>query len=333
MVGFNEQTVDEYLHAHAGMREALAIAAQDDLKVEFLARGEYNVNYVCTHPASGQRLVFRVNLGSQMQLADQVGYEARALALLDPSGRTPKLYYVDSSKGFFGYGVLIESWFPGRALRYETDMQEAAQILADIHAVPVPVDHGLIEPKDPLRGMLEECTTMFEYYRGWSGAQQGIVARIDMWFTRAQRLVEVYAPGSRKHLINTELNAGNFLINEQGSNYLVDWEKPLIAEVEQDLAHFLAPTTTFWKTDTILNRQEAQGFLALYCQAVGDRFETSQILERLQPYMTLTCLRGLTWSAMALAQHYSRQRPVADDATLGKIKVYLTNDFLDRLDI
>ena len=50
-------------------------------------------------------------------------------------------------------------------------------------------------------------------------------------------------------MVNTELNSGNFLIDPQGVSSLVDWEKPLVSEPGQDLGHFLAPTTTFWKTD------------------------------------------------------------------------------------
>ena len=38
--------------------------------------------------------------------------------------------------------------------------------------------------------------------------------------------------------------------NSKEDSYIIDWEKALIGECEQDLAHFLAPTTTFWKTDT-----------------------------------------------------------------------------------
>ena len=50
--------------------------------------------------------------------------------------------------------------------------------------------------------------------------------------------------------INTELNSTNFLIGGEGKpNYLIDWEKPLFGDPAQDLGHFLAPTTTFWKTE------------------------------------------------------------------------------------
>ena len=57
--------------------------------------------------------------------------------------------------------------------------------------------------------------------------------------------------------INTELNSTNFLINGGTyDNFLIDWEKPLYGDPAQDLGHFLAPTTTFWKTDVILSREE-----------------------------------------------------------------------------
>ena len=53
--------------------------------------------------------------------------------------------------------------------------------------------------------------------------------------------------------INTELNSTNFLVDDSGFVRLVDWEKPLYGDPAQDLGHLLAPTTTFWKTDTVLS--------------------------------------------------------------------------------
>lgn len=64
--------------------------------------------------------------------------------------------------------------------------------------------------------------------------------------------------------INTELNSTNFLVNDRDDNekeaYLVDWEKPLYGDPAQDLGHFLAPTTTFWKTDVILDQEQMDAF-------------------------------------------------------------------------
>ena len=71
-----------------------------------------------------------------------------------------------------------------------------------------------------------------------------------------------------------ELNSTNFLIGGEGKpNYLIDWEKPLFGDPAQDLGHFLAPTTTFWKTDVILKEEEIENFLNEYLKCVGARFD------------------------------------------------------------
>ena len=76
--------------------------------------------------------------------------------------------------------------------------------------------------------------------------------------------------------INTELNSTNFLIGGEGKpNYIIDWEKPLFGDPAQDLGHFLAPTTTFWKTDVILREEEIENFLNEYLKCemcIRDRF-------------------------------------------------------------
>ena len=93
-------------------------------------------------------------------------------------------------------------------------------------------------------------------------------------------------------------------------SYLVDWEKPLLSEPAQDLGHFLVPTTTFWKTDVILTAAEVGDFVRMYLKAVDGRMDTSTIKERLPLFFTVTCLRGISWCAMALREYlHSRCLP------------------------
>lgn len=336
-----EQKIAAYLRESPAVHEALHIASEDtcSLRVSTLARGEYNANYLVSYPKTNEQYVFRINLSSQMKLAHQIAYEARALVLLEESRRTPRLFFVDESKAHFEQGILIEQWLPGRSLRYESDQHEAAAIFADIHALAVPANHDLVQPENPFVHLVEECQTMFAVYRAWPGAEKETITQIDRWFERAEDLMNDYstyvqqsAACSRKHFINTEVNSGNFLINKQGASFLVDWEKPLVGDVEQDLAHFLAPTTTFWKTDVVFSRAEQQDFLRWYGRAIDGRFEFTVDSTLLDAYLTLTCLRGITWSAMALAQHLSHERPVADSYTLTKIKTFLAHGFLDMIE-
>lgn len=328
----NAQAVSSYLHASEELCEIFGITNACDLDVQLLARGQYNENYTFQDPTSGKRFVFRVNLGSQMHLEDQITYEAHALELLASSGRTPRVYYVDDSKGFFGRGILVEEYLSGQPLCYERDLVEAAHILADIHSVSVHVDHQLFEPESPLQAIVDECEAMFSYYRSWEGADRTTIERIDRWFTVASEKACVPKRAKTAHIINTELNSGNFLINPGKKGYLIDWEKPLIGEPEQDIAHFLVPTTTFFRTDTILTKAERDQFVSQYRAAVGGRFDTEQISTRLQDYCALSCLRGITWSAMALAQHKTEERNVADALIAEKIETYMTDIFLDAIE-
>lgn len=328
---FSENELYIYIE-ESHLKEALDIPREEKITLSLLGQGEYNLNYTFIHPLSGKKLVLRINTGSQMHLDNQIEYEYKALKLLESSGRTPKVYYVDNSRRKFPYGVLVMEFLEGRPLIYETDMQYAAECLADIHSVAVPKECHLISPENPFEAMVAECKEMAAVYLNWEHADEEVKTRICRLLEKAQKIVPKETVKGT-HIINTELNSGNFLIGgEGGGNYLIDWEKPLLGEVEQDLGHFLAPTTTFWKTDTILSAKEMEDFLCRYEKAVAGRFDVSKMRERFLVYLILTCLRGITWCAMAYVEYMSPDRALRNEFTFQKIKAYLTIDFLEAIE-
>ena len=134
-------------------------------------------------------------------------------------------------------------------------------------------------------------------------------------------------PCARPCVINTELNSGNFIINDdapQTLSRIIDWEKPVIADCEQDIAHFLVPTTTNWKTDTILSAAEIRAFLDEYARF---RAVDTQLL---RTYMQLNVLRGITWCAMAFVQ-YSHGEGARNVDTWKKIQEFLSIEYLTAL--
>ena len=135
---------------------------------------------------------------------------------------------------------------------------EAAECLADIHSVPVKETDGLISPSNPLQAILDECNQMVQtYYESDLGEEKKKVQIRRLLELGQEKINEIRDYSGYRCCINTELNSGNFLMNGAGKdNYLVDWEKPLYGDPVQDLGHFLAPTTTFWKTDVILTEEE-----------------------------------------------------------------------------
>lgn len=277
--------------------------------------------------------MLRLNIASQMHLENQIEYEYRALHFLEASGCTPRVYYLDAERVFLPYGVLVMEYLPGRALDYRTDLALAARCLARIHSLTPPDQTHFIRPKNTLGAMLDECGQMASVYLESPDGQPKTKAFIRRLLDIAAKLpLEEPKQPPRRCVANTELNSGNFLINgPKGPNYIIDWEKPLLSEPAQDLAHFLAPTTTFWKTDVILGPTEMETFVREYRLAAGQTNLTG-LEERLRLFLTMTCLRGITWCAMAWVEYRNPQKEIRNEFAHRKIQAYLTPAFLERIE-
>lgn len=296
------------------------------LSFSTLGQGEYNLNYVFNHPVTGRKLVLRINTGSQMHLADQISYEFSALQALASSGRTPTPLLCCPE-----YNLLVMEWLPGVPLDYTRDMDIAAGILADIHSVPVPADCRLLRPEAPALAIYEECLDMVQHYYDWEEADPQVIGLLKTLVEEIGRLPLSEGSDAPLCITNTELNSGNFLIDRNGYSHLIDWEKPLLSEPAQDLGHFLAPTTTFWKTDIILTPEEVKAFAVKYIDAVGGRMDTSTLAARLPLFFTVTCLRGVTWCAMAYREYCQPGRELRNEDTFRKLKSYLEPAFLQNI--
>ncbi|MGA8240754.1 MAG: phosphotransferase, partial [Desulfobacterales bacterium] len=91
-----------------------------------LAQGEYNLNYLISSETNDLKLVFRVNIGTQIGRSDQVLYEYRALKLLAGSDHTPRPCFVDDTRKILDRGALVMEYLPGEALDYNRDLAAAA---------------------------------------------------------------------------------------------------------------------------------------------------------------------------------------------------------------
>lgn len=291
--------------------------------IELIGAGEYNINYA--YHNENKKKVLRINTGSQMHLDNQIAYEYGALKILEKSGVTPKAFYYDNKQELIPYGMLEMEFLEGRALNYYTDMYIAAYLLSQIHALEIPEEHGLIIAQKPFESMYDECSTMASHYLTWEQRSEEVAKYIEYFLKKSLEL-GINEEITSKSIINTELNSGNFLINKsQYDSYIIDWEKPLIGEKEQDIAHFLAPTTTFWKTDVILTETQIEDFLVEYEKYIDVN------REKFKKYLIFTCLRGITWSSMAFVEYESRHRVIKNEFTYNKIKNYLSIEFLEMI--
>ena len=289
------------------------ISQSDNVKL--LGKGEYNSNYLIDDD-----YLIRIARGSQMHLDNQIEYEYNALKFLEKSNVTAKVYDLKKDK-LLGISYLTEEYLIGRDLDYHTDLKIAAYLLSQIHSLDV-TGQDFIKADSPFEMMFDEFTQMFSHYQKWDKKNNATEEKISNMLKYIKNL-GLDSILENPCLINTELNNKNFIIDEK--SYVVDWEKPIIGEREQDLAHFLAPTTTFWKTDVIFDNDTMENFLNEYDKLSKIKVDRKKFVK----YLLFTCLRGITWCSMAYTQYVDENRDCG--FTFEKIKAYLSDEFLDNI--
>ena len=288
-------------------------------QVRFLAAGEYNQNYLILD--GDTRLVFRINHGSQLGLADQIEYEFKALQCVAPSGATPRPLRVHGDARPFGGGVMLMEYLPGGPLVYERDWERAAEIFARIHALP-PCPELLVQA-DPVAAIASESLALIERYPEHAlPRQRGMLLGYHERITRLGEDSRALFAADRLCVVNTEVNSNNFLISPE-SAYLVDWEKAVVSSRHQDLGHFLAPTTTLWKTETIFSPQQKRDFLKAYHRRLENPPALEELLRLSRIMEQVIILRGLSWCFMAHHEYTHAAKPLTDEGTRERIELYM----------
>lgn len=304
---------------------------QKDFRVEFLAQGEYNINYTIEDELN--KYVFRVNTGSQLELENQISYEYNALKRLEISGVTPKTYFVDDSKDFLSYGVLIMEFLKGKPLDYNKDLYKASEIFAKIHSITVNQDDykSFVVENNIFEDRIKEGKRLLDSYLKCDCVQieqKNFFYKFIQWL-EDNKYKEIYFTENKWHVINnTEVNSHNFIIGNE-RNYLIDWEKPVVSDPCQDLTQFLAETTTLWKTDYILSKDEKEKFFKIYEEMLQNG--KGDIRERVELYTPYLYFRALSWCAYAWIEYQRPDKNIKNMDTLNKIEQYLQLDFMRKL--
>jgi len=331
-MSFKEELADdlkEYIKDKDFMR-ATGISRRADL--EFLAQGEYNINYLIEDQE--EKYVMRLNLGSQMNLDDQIGYEFSALEALAASGVTPRPFYLDNSQEKLDYGLLMMEYLPGRHLDYQKDLKAAAKVFARIHKLDADADN-LIREEKPLTAIWDECDSLLDQYFNSELADPEIkdfLRRMKADLAEKKEKESELMGLLPEAVVNTEVNSNNFIINEKFNlAYLVDWEKPLVTSPLQDLSHFMVPTTTLWKSNFIFNQGEEEEFLHHYLKERGMDSKYHEVKDALKLFNQFSAMRGISWSAMAWVEYQTTDREIKNKDTFETMDSYLRLDFLEML--
>lgn len=324
--------VAEYLNTR-DWKDAPALRGRQ-FTVSPLAQGEYNLNYLIS--SDFLQLVFRVNIGTQIDRADQIVYEYKALDLLKHSGVTPRPHFVDDTRRFFDRGILIMDYLPGEALDYDRDLPQAAALLATVHQVDVPAENNhLIREGAPLSLIYEECAGLLQQYFDSDLADPAIrdyLMDLKAWAATARAGEDYYRQDPWPCIVNTEVNSGNFIVNrKKGTIHLVDWEMPRWGDPSQDLSHFCSPLTTLWKTDWRMSPAKKRDFLKTYCRHIQDRHLRDTLEERVRLRDPFVYLRGISWSAMGWTAYQTGYSGMKNPDTWAKLQQYLDLEFIRSL--
>jgi Ser/Thr protein kinase RdoA (MazF antagonist) len=295
---------------------------EQPFSVSFLAAGEYNANYLVK--GEKNRCVLRINRGSQLGLGrNQIAYEYTVLEALAGSGVTPRPIACHPHPEPLGGGALLMTYLPGKALVYRRDLERAAHIFGRIHTALVP--EGLVVQADPLLDIARESQGLLNRFPDHPLKKEGnqIQGYYDNILELAAQTRTLFA-GEDLCLVNTEVNSGNFLVSDAGA-YLVDWEKAVKSYRYQDLGHFMVPTTTLWKSDTILTPKEKRAFLAAYHQEACLEMSMDELVLKTRVMEKAILLRALAWCFMAWYEYTMTDRPLRNADTFTKIKQYLAD--------
>lgn len=228
---------------------------------------------------------------------------------------------------------------------------------------PGPVPHvlprGVLAAQhDPVAAIVAESSALLDRHVGHPLAPRMAHVRTALldYRDRVARLA-----GDTRHLFadevpviaNTEVNSGNFLVpgdvtasgdfSAPGAGsvaspdvlaapcgaWLVDWEKAVVTTRYQDMGHFLAPSTTLWKTDFTFDAATRAAFLDDYRAALRHAGQpvpgAEECATKADVMVRAVLLRGLSWCLMAWHEYAGGGRALAHADTFRTIERYLGN--------
>ena len=287
--------------------------------ISFLAAGEYNENYLVM--TDTEKYVFRINHGTQLNQTDQICYEYNVLKAVEDSGVTPKPWYVASNTPLGG--VLLMDFIPGRTFVFEQDLSKVPEVFSAIHQLPI--SEELVHQTDPMGDIARESYELLHRFSDHPLAKEKAML-VDyhekvLQLRQAHRMLFAHEPLC---IVNTEVNSGNFIIRNNKA-FLVDWEKAVISCRYQDLAHFIIPTTTLWKSDFQFVPEGRLEFLQHYYHLIAPDFSFDELEFKTAMLEKTILLRALSWCFMAYAEYTCQERVLKDQTTFKKIKAYLGN--------
>ena len=287
------------------------------IKVDFLARGEYNENYLVE--IDKLKFVFRVNLYQQSGLSNQIEYEFRTLRFLEDFGITPRPVFYDDSKRFFKNDIVVYSYVHGRFPGYnKIEVAAIAKTFNLLHSIKVPRSLQFMK-RDFVEGDKEFIQDKFEYYEKICNDKESIdffKGAIKKFFNRKHRLKPTWT------IIHTDPVPSNMVYNFHEKKVIViDWEKARVDDPSYDLCLILSPVMA-WNWGKPLNAKLRKCFIENYKGFCYD----SELIKKVRFRYPLTVIWFALWTVIRIAEI---EKEIVDRAKVSDMERYC--NFRDML--
>ena len=329
------ECVENYLQENGELRSALGISGSSQLEVAPLGHGEHNANFLFRWNEKSS-FVFRICRENIFGFEHPAPYEREALELVAPTGHAPSMLFMDTSHSDFDGDVSVLTYCPGRLsdFRRPADLAEIAQLLADIHSVPVPEDRKLRTCEDMVPDLMKQAESEYALYSESSCVNTHLLKRVGLLFDLAAEAVTdcpELTSEEASHLLHCEPIFDHFVIDDEGTGKLIDWETAGVGEVARDVAGMLTPTSAICG-GFLFDRAGMDAFIESYWKAVDGRFNPGTFFKRLPACEAVEALRGITWALKTTVEYEEGSPAMRNAYTWHMVETYLADEFLDMIE-
>ena len=265
-----------------------------DISIKEINRGGYNINYLVD--IDSHKFVFRFNIDKYLDVENQTEYENEILKYLEKFDIAPKVYFIDTSKNFFEYDLLVEEFIENDKLQFGDDfLENFGKLVKELHSVPLPQNSLLIKNSKPLIDQWNFIKGKVDFIK--SGNFNKIfllfinpyISKVDKYVSNFSNLFE-----SKDVCLNhRDLVIENVLQTDKGLK-LIDWQAIMADDSSYDLEFFTCDIVIEWNLGRPLTNEEKQIFLNSY-QA------DEKLLEKIRIRQPMVYLELFVWIAYRAA--------------------------------
>lgn len=272
----------------------LGLISFDSVNIKEINRGGYNINYLVN--IDNHKFVFRFNIDTYLDVKNQTEYENEVLKYLEKFDIAPKVYFIDTSKNFFEYDLLVEEFIENDKLQFGNDfLQNFGKLVKKLHSIPLPQDGLLIKNTKPLVDQWNFIKGKIDFIK--SGKfNENFLRFINLYIDKVDKYVSNFSnlfESGDICLNHRDLVIENVLQTSKGLR-LIDWQAIMADDPSYDLAFFTFDIVIEWNLGRPLADEEKQIFLNSY--QVDEK-----ILEKVRIRQPLICLELFVWIAYRAA--------------------------------